>query len=120
MNDKEEKGSINFQFLPKKYSKCPHCGALPSSYSNYNRSDWKEDVHFECGFSIYSKSPIIFEPLGKCKHSKEWKKTVKERLKQLEGIEKEIKGKVKDKKLCKELLEKTSSIKYNIERWWHN
>ena len=116
----EPKGTITFQFLPVKYSKCPECGALPTSYSNYRRNNGQEDIHFQCGLSIYVKDSTFFKELGKCENTKEWKKTKKERLKQLESIKEKINEIVKDKKLHEEFMDKINYFESQIKNWWHN
>lgn len=117
--EQEKKGSITFQFLPKKYSKCPTCGSLPKSYDNYDRNDWKETVRFKCGFSISSKTPNMDEPYEMCKKTKEWNKLKKNRLNQLEEIKVKIDEIIGDKRLKEEFQEKIRSLEHKIKDWWY-
>lgn len=115
---KEEKGSIIFHFLTKKYSKCPFCGAPPEDYRKSSYNKWEESICFTCGCRFKSKTPNIIEQTSMCKESKPYKKLKESRLKQLEKVNKFILGNVNDAKLLVELKDKLKSVKYSIERWW--
>jgi len=116
----KDTANLKLQSLPQKFSKCPYCGSKISRYSNYNRNDWEEDITFKCGLSVYSRTPSVHEEVGKCKNSKEWKKLVNKRLKELEMIKTYTNEILTDKILIKKLNSKYSSLEYNIKRWWHN
>lgn len=113
-------GSVSFKWLPKKYSTCPYCGAMPNSYSINTLIKWNESIRYECGLSVYNQTSNSFNESGKCKHSKEWKKLQKKRLEQVEKLEKSINEIITDKKIHKELKEEIVILRDNINRWWYD
>jgi len=116
----DKKGGIEFQFLPQKFSKCPYCGSEIERYYNSENRKWEEEVKFKCGLRVQSKTPHHFEEYGICQKSKEWKKLVAKRLKELEKIKTYTNKILTDKKLIKELNEEYSTIESHIKNWWYN
>jgi hypothetical protein len=65
-----------------------------------------------------SKTPIIFEEYGICKNTKQWKNLKNERIAQLDDLKIKLDKIVPDIKLRTELLDKISTLEYNVKDWW--